>query len=73
MAKDLIKKEAQLGEYGKAEASLDSELKLKVSVVAQVDLIAEVEKMAAATETKVDDQAIAWLKGLVSSYNLIQG
>ena len=44
MVKDLVKKEALLGEYGKAEASLDSELKLKVSINAQVDLLAEVVK-----------------------------
>lgn len=73
MVKDLVKKEALLGEYGKAEASLDSELKLKVSINAQVDLLAEVEKMAAATKTKFDDQAVAWLKGLVSAYNSLQG
>lgn len=71
MAKELVKKEAQLGEYGVASVVLDSEAKVKVSVQAEVDLIKELEKLAAQSNTKVDDQVVAYIKGLIQAANAI--
>ena len=71
MAKELVKKEAQLGEYGAASVALDSEAKVKVKVEAEVDLIKELEKLAAQTGTKVDDQVVAYIKGLIQAANAI--
>lgn len=71
MAKELVKKEAQLGEYGVASVALDSEAKVKIEVKAEVDLIKELEKLAAQTGTKVDDQVVAYIKGLIQAANAI--
>lgn len=71
MVKELVKKEAQLGEYGVASVALDSEAKVKVKVEAEVDLIKELEKLAAQTGGKVDDQIVAYIKGLIQAANAI--
>ena len=71
MAKKIKKKEAQLGEYGVASVALDSEAKVKIEVKAEVDLIKELEKLAAQTGTKVDDQVVAYIKGLIQAANAI--
>ncbi len=73
MAKELVKEAAKLGEYGEASIALDSMAVVTLKAEAKVDIIAELEKMAAATGTKLDDQAIAGIKKLVQSYNAIQG
>ena len=71
MAKELVKKEAALGEYGVASVALDSEAKVKIKVEAEVDLIKELEKLAAQSNTKVDDQVVAYIKGLIQAANAI--
>lgn len=71
MAKELVKKEAALGEYGSASVALDSEAKVKIKVEAEVDLIKELEKLAAQSNTKVDDQVVAYIKGLIQAANAI--
>lgn len=58
--------EKQLGEYGKVAVDLSPDGKLKVVAEVHVDLIAELEKLAAKTSSKVDDQAIAWVKGMLA-------
>ena len=73
MPQDLYKKEEKLGEYGKASVTVNSELKVKVQAEAEVDLLAEIDKMVKATDATWDDQAAAWLKGLVASYNALNG
>ena len=57
--------EKKIGDYGAAIVDLDDKGMLTVSVGVKVDLLAEVEKLAAKTKTTIDDAAIAWLKGLV--------
>lgn len=59
--------EQKLGEYGSASVDVTPELKVKVVVEAQVDLIAEAKKLAAKTQTPIDDQAIAWLEKIVGA------
>ena len=52
----------QVGEY-QADVSKDGHLKLSVSV--DVDLVAELEKLAEKTATPIDDQAMAWVKKML--------
>lgn len=62
--KELDKK---IGEYGSASIDVTPELKLKVEVAVEVDLIAEAKKLAAKSGTPIDDAAIAWLEKIVRS------
>lgn len=57
--------EFKLGEYGSASVDVTGQGFLEVSLVAKVDLVAELEKLAAKTSTKVDDAAMAWVKGML--------
>ena len=54
--------ETKISEYGSASVDVTPELKVKVEVSIEVDLIAEAKKLAAKTETPIDDAAIAWLE-----------
>lgn len=69
MAKELLKKEAALGEYGNAQIVLMSDAKVKVSVQAEVDILLELEKLAAKSETKLDDNVVLYIKNLVAMAN----
>ena len=61
--KTLANVKADLGGYGTAEASVDSMLVVKANVAVEVDIIKEVEKLAAKTTgTDVDDKAVAAIK-----------
>lgn len=64
--------EKDLGAYGKATVDVTPELKLKVSVVAEVDLVAEAKKLALKTETPVDDAALDWLQKLVAAASVLK-
>lgn len=59
--------EKKIGEYGSASVDVTSDLKIKVAVAVEVDLIAEAKKLAAKTNTPIDDQAIAWLEVIVKA------
>ena len=52
----------KLGEYGSVSVDITPEMKLRVELVAEVDLIAEAKKLAAKSDTPIDDAAIAWLE-----------
>lgn len=54
--------EKQLGNYGSVSVDVTPQLKLSVGVEAHVDIIAELKKLAAKTQTPIDDQAIAWIE-----------
>jgi len=71
MSKVLVSKEAELGEYGKASVELTSEAKVILSVKAEVDLLGELEKLAAKTETKLDDTVVAYIKQLIEAANQV--
>lgn len=60
--------EQKLGEYGTASVDVTPELKLKLEVGIEVDLVGEVKKIAAKTATPIDDQAIAWIEGVVKAH-----
>lgn len=57
--------EQKIGDYGTASVDVTPELKVKVELAVEVDLIAEAKKLAAKTGTPVDDKAIEWLEKIV--------
>lgn len=56
--------EIPIGSIGKASVDLNDKGELEVAVSAKVDIVAELEKLALKTETKLDDAFIATLKKL---------
>ncbi len=56
----------ELGDYGKASIDVNLNGKVKVDIAIEVDLIAEVKKLAEKTATPLDDTVIAYLEKLVS-------
>jgi hypothetical protein len=59
--------EKQLGEFGSVSIDVTPDLKLKVTLEASIDLVAEAKKLATKTQTPIDDQAIAWLEMIVKA------
>lgn len=60
-----------IGSVGKYSVDVTPELKLKVSVSAEVDLVAELKTLAAKTATPLDDKAIAWVEGMLTAAKAI--
>ena len=56
--------DGKIGSIGEYSVDLDDKGNLAVMVGVKLDLIAECEKLAAKTETKLDDSFIAVLKKL---------
>ena len=56
--------ETKIGEYGSASVDVTGDLKVKVEVGIEVDLIAELKKLADKTKTPLDNQAIAWVESM---------
>jgi len=69
---ELVKHEVALGEYGAAGVSLTSDAKVKVYLAAEIDLLAELSKLAAKTETKLDDAVVGYIKGLIEAANALE-
>ena len=59
--------EKKLGDYGTATVDVTPDLKIVAEVKVQIDLVAELEKLAAKTATPVDDAAIKWVKSVVQA------
>lgn len=57
--------ETKIGEYGSASVDVTGDLKVKVEVGIEVDLIAELKKLADKTKTPLDNQAIAWVESMI--------
>lgn len=66
--KEIVQK---IGEYGEASLDITGDMKLKLAVAVEVDLIAELKKLAAKTSTPIDDQAIAWVESVVKAAALL--
>lgn len=66
--KELVQK---IGEYGEASVDVTPQLDVIVEVKAKVNIITELKKMADKTETPYDNQALAWIEGLLASYNAL--
>lgn len=56
--------EGNIGSIGSYSADLDAQGNLEVMVGVKIDLIAECEKLAAKTDTTLDDSFVAVLKKL---------
>lgn len=59
--------EGKIGEYGSYEVDVTATGKVKAMVGLEVDLIAELRKLAAKTDNKLDDKAVDWIAELISS------
>jgi hypothetical protein len=57
--------EYKIGEYGSASVDVTPQLKLQVQVGIEIDLVAELKKLAAKTSTPIDDAAIAWVESML--------
>jgi hypothetical protein len=73
MGKVIAGHKVELGQYGEASVELTSKAEVVVKVEAKVDLLAELEKLAAQTGTKVDDTVVKYIKGLVEAANAVAG
>jgi hypothetical protein len=58
--------QGNLGAYGEYSADLDSKGTITVAVGLKLDLVAELKKLAAKTDTPVDDAAIAWVEKVLA-------
>lgn len=54
--------EKKLGDYGTASVDVTPELKVKVALSVEIDLIAEAKKLADKTKTPYDNTALEWLE-----------
>lgn len=59
--------ETKIGEFGSASVDVKPDLKVAVSLSVEVDLIAEVKKLADKTKTPVDNNVIEWLEKLIKA------
>lgn len=60
--------DVKLGEYGSAFVDVNDNLEVEVGLSAKVDIVKELEKLAAKTKTPYDDKAVAaiqWVKDLL--------
>jgi len=57
--------EHKIGEYGSASVDVTPDLKLVVGLALEIDLLAELKKLAEKTDTPVDDAAIAWVESML--------
>lgn len=55
----------KIGEYGDYGLDLTPDGHVEASVVLKVDLLAEIEKVALKTNTKLDDYVVSYLKMLL--------
>jgi len=59
--------EKELGKFGKVAVDVTPELKVILSVSAQIDIVSELQALAAKTATPIDDAAIGWVKMLLAA------
>lgn len=57
--------EYKIGDFGSASLDLSDKGIVELSVGVKIDLVAEIEKLAAKTATPIDDSIAAFLKKLV--------
>lgn len=59
--------EQKIGQVGAVVVDVTPELKLKASVIVEIDLIGELKKLAEKTATPIDDAALVWIEKLVKA------
>ena len=57
--------EGKIGEYGEYSVDVNGKGEVEVAMNVKLDLFGEIEKLAAQTETKLDDSFVATLKKLL--------
>jgi hypothetical protein len=55
----------QVGNIGLVSCEVTDQLKVRLALTAEVNLIDELKRLAAKTKTPIDDKAIAWLEKIV--------
>lgn len=66
-----IELEKKIGEVGLVTVDVNDELKLKVSAAVEVDLLAELKKLADKTATPYDNVAIEWIEKVLKAGTLL--
>lgn len=57
--------EYKIGEYGSASVDVNDSLEVEVAVGIKVSLIVELKKLAAKTNTQLDDQFLGVVEGML--------
>ena len=63
---EVQKQEGKIGSVGTWSESVSEKGVLMLMVGVEIDLIAELKKLAAKTETPIDDAVIAWVEGALA-------
>ena len=63
--------EQKIGQVGAVVVDVTPELKLSLSAKVEVDLLAEIKKLAEKTATPYDDMAIAWIEKVLAAAKAI--
>jgi hypothetical protein len=63
--------EQKIGDVGLVTVDVNPELKLKVSAIVEIDLLAELKKLADKTATPYDDMAIAWIEKVLKAGSVL--
>lgn len=59
--------ETKIGDFGSASVDVKPDLKVAVSLSVEIDLVAEVKKLAEKTKTPIDNNVIEWIEKLVKA------
>ncbi len=59
--------DVKLGSIGNLSVDVTPDLHLDVQVGVKIDLLAELKKLAAKTQTPLDDTAIAWVERVLAA------
>jgi hypothetical protein len=63
--------EQKIGQYGEVVVDVTPELTLSVSAKLNIDLLAELKKLADKSQTPYDDMALAWVEKVVKAGSIL--
>lgn len=63
--------EQKIGQVGAVIVDVTPELKVKIAASVEIDLLAEVKKLAAKTPSDWDDKGIVWIENLIKAGNAL--
>lgn len=61
----LVKHEGKIGDIGQFSAGITKKGELEAMVGVKISLVAELKKLAAKTNTPLDDKALEWVEGML--------
>ena len=64
--------EQKIGQYGEIIVDVTPELHLSVSAKVEIDILAELKKLAAKTATPIDDMALVWIEKVVQAASILK-